>query len=345
MTLTRFGSDRTTCSLQWLGSTKTIPPPKQYLNHPLPKQTRQQKKSPHSTHTNPNQSHVNVLNGKGPNNIVPNPKNILKSVTLDESDLINTSGIKNVILAKVRDVHLIPNINIVLNKEGFFGFQCKYIGGMWIWIEFESNEACLKLQANKEMSWYFTHLKHIHNSFILDERVVWIEIGGLPLNAWTPNAFKKIAESWGTPLFVDEDPNETVSIGRVCIKTKIHGHINENCKVIIFGKPYNASVREFAGWAPDIQSIDTTPSYNSNSNRFSCGGSHQSPKQPSHYSSAPVKPSRVRKSQTKSFGNQGSMIEAFVSHIEMGKVLGFDMEGSKNDLKKFIDSLGARQGY
>ena len=38
------------------------------------------------------------------------------------------------------------------------------------------------------------------------------------------------------------------------------------------------------------------------------------------------------------------MIEAFVSQIEMGKVLGYDMEGSKNDLKKFIDSLGASQG-
>nr|GEX44238.1 transposase (putative), gypsy type [Tanacetum cinerariifolium] len=38
------------------------------------------------------------------------------------------------------------------------------------------------------------------------------------------------------------------------------------------------------------------------------------------------------------------MIEAFVSHIEMGKVLGYDMEGTKNDLKKFIDSIGASQG-
>ncbi|GJX68446.1 RNA-directed DNA polymerase, eukaryota, reverse transcriptase zinc-binding domain protein [Tanacetum coccineum] len=38
------------------------------------------------------------------------------------------------------------------------------------------------------------------------------------------------------------------------------------------------------------------------------------------------------------------MIDAFISHIEMGKVSGYDMEGSKNDLKKFIDSLGAKSG-
>ncbi|GJR44673.1 RNA-directed DNA polymerase, eukaryota, reverse transcriptase zinc-binding domain protein, partial [Tanacetum coccineum] len=96
----------------------------------------------------------------------------------------------------------------------------------------------------------------------------------------------------------------------------------------------------------DSSSISKPPgfeAYNSNSNRFSFGGNRQSPKQPSHFSSAPAKSSRVSKSQTKSFGNHGSMIEAFVSHIEMGKVLGYDMEGSKNDLKKFIDSLGAKQ--
>ncbi|GJX89985.1 RNA-directed DNA polymerase, eukaryota, reverse transcriptase zinc-binding domain protein [Tanacetum coccineum] len=36
----------------------------------------------------------------------------------------------------------------------------------------------------------------------------------------------------------------------------------------------------------------------------------------------------------------GSLIDAFISHIEMGSVLGYDMEGSKADLKKYIDSIG-----
>nr|GEV76896.1 RNA-directed DNA polymerase, eukaryota [Tanacetum cinerariifolium] len=307
---------------------------------------------------------------------------------------------------------------------------------MWLWIELESHEACLKLQSNKEMSWYFTQLKHIHHSFVLDERVVWIEISGLPLNAWTPKAFKKIDNNWGSPFFIDEDPNEIVSAGRVCIKTKIHGHINENCKVVILGKSHSVSIKEFVDWNPDIKDMDLLSSnnserdhsekhednlsdngfqdkedgaipngaefenkeeeyvkntqwpdgaefenlakkqedpfaefqhspkikikvqkedsnsfskppgfkaYNSNNKITQSRKSLQSPKQPSHFSSAPVKTSRVSKSQSKSFNNHGSMIDAFVSHIEMGKVLGYDMEGSKNDLNKFIDSLGANQ--
>nr|GEU69301.1 putative RNA-directed DNA polymerase, eukaryota, reverse transcriptase zinc-binding domain protein [Tanacetum cinerariifolium] len=113
------------------------------------------------------------------------------------------------------------------------------------------------------MSWYFTLLNHVHHSFVLDARVVWIKIGGLPLNAWTPKAFKKIASSWGVSLFVDEEPSEAVSIGRVCIKTKIHGQVNENCKVVILGKSHNVSGKEFAGWAPDIKAMESLSSSNS----------------------------------------------------------------------------------
>nr|GEZ52981.1 putative RNA-directed DNA polymerase, eukaryota, reverse transcriptase zinc-binding domain protein [Tanacetum cinerariifolium] len=382
------------------------------------------------------------------------------------------------------------------------------------------------------MSWYFVQVKHIHQSFVIDERVVWIEISSLPLNAWSPKAFKKVAGIGGSSFFVDEDPNETISIGRVCIKTRIHGYIKDTCKVTVSGKSFNVFVNEFADWNPDTKDSDSLPSinsekdqsvnheddfvkntqwseeadlgncgikhedpvrspkensdvplddpkslsqppvfeafnsnsnissarkphksykqpshfssapvksshsdslpsinsekdqsinhedglsdngspdteeaeipnsknnevedfvkntqwseeaelgnsgikhedpvrfpkensdvplddpqsfsqppgfeaFNSNSNISSARKPHKSYKQPSHFSSAPVKSSRSNKSQTKPLRNHGSMIEAFVSHIEMGKVLGYDMEGSKNDLKKFIDRLGANQG-
>nr|GFB41543.1 RNA-directed DNA polymerase, eukaryota [Tanacetum cinerariifolium] len=225
-------------------------------------------------------------------------------------------------------------------------------------------------------------------------------------------------------------PSENNAIGRVSIKTKIQGLVNEICKVVILGKSFNVSVKEFAGWVPDIKNIESSSNYHSdkdnfskhdtdnsdnesqgeeegeipnsninhedepvrdtlwsdeaidvekkqdsfsdeqqnpppdmpeapkedsnsiskplgfegyksNSPQFSTGGNRNSYKQPSNFSSAPSKATRVSKSRSKSSNNHGSMIDAFISHIEMGKVLGYDMEGSKNDLKKFIDSIGA----
>ncbi|GJU31860.1 ribonuclease H-like domain-containing protein [Tanacetum coccineum] len=156
---------------------------------------------------------------------------ILKYVTLDVTDLLDTSDMRNVILAKVRDVHLILNINNVLKKEGFYSFQCKYIGGMWLWIKFNSLETCQKLQSNKEMSWYFILMKHVTQTFKADERVIWIEIGGLPLNAWTTKAYKKIAGSWGEPLFVDEDPHDNVAMGSnyKADNSDNHDHDDNDC--------------------------------------------------------------------------------------------------------------------
>ncbi|GJY70169.1 RNA-directed DNA polymerase, eukaryota, reverse transcriptase zinc-binding domain protein [Tanacetum coccineum] len=133
-----------------------------------------------SSNANPNRSYASALNGNVSENPKSNDRTILKSVTLDVSDLLDMSDMRNVILAKVRDVHLILNINNVLKKEGFYGFQCKYIGGMWLWIEFESTEACQKLQSNQRC-----------------------------------HAYKKIAGIWGEPLFVDEDPHNNVAKGWV----------------------------------------------------------------------------------------------------------------------------------
>ncbi|GJY85006.1 RNA-directed DNA polymerase, eukaryota [Tanacetum coccineum] len=388
---------------------------------------KQTKPIPTPSHVNSNRSYASALNGKSSQNQVPKETVILKSVTLDASDLIEICEMRNVILVKARDVHLILNINNVLRKEGFYGFQAKYIGGMWLWIEFDSIESCQKLQSNSEMSWYFTQMKHVTQTFKVDDRMVWIEIGGLPLNAWTPKAFKKIACIWGEPLFVDDDPNDNVAMGRVCIRTTIHGQINETCKVMIHGQSHNVRVKEFAGWVPDIEAMDSLSEKksdigmqdeqddvneengameveegeihvnkdaieeNAESNHNSSWAdeveikdhfvsslrkqSMEGQKQmPSETSEAPKgdseslskppgfekkqqKPSshtkatslRASKSHSKInhskvFSNHGSMIEALVSQIEMEKVLGYDMEGSTNDLKNLINSIGVNQG-
>nr|GEV70680.1 RNA-directed DNA polymerase, eukaryota [Tanacetum cinerariifolium] len=64
-----------------------------------------QKNLNHShAHANPNRSYANALNGIESTHHPSQVKTILKSVTLDESDLIDTSDTKTAILAKVRDI-------------------------------------------------------------------------------------------------------------------------------------------------------------------------------------------------------------------------------------------------
>ncbi|GJU07589.1 hypothetical protein Tco_1124019 [Tanacetum coccineum] len=362
---------------------KSIPKPTNTHSH------NQSKPASHSSHAIPNRSYATALNGKSSQNYIPKETVILKSVTLDVSDLIGTTDMRNVILLKVRDVHLILNINNVLRKEGFYDFQSKYIGGMWLWIEFGTTESCQKLQSNKEMSWYFTQMKHVSQSFKVDERVVWIEIDGLPLNAWTLKAYKKIEfAGWvpdieamdslsGKNYDMGNSDNHDDGISDNGTQDAEEGEIRDTNEV----REENVVNSHHFSWADDAEHIvkdhddsstgnqpmkrqkplpkETSEAhkgdsktiskppgfknYKPNSPRLSVGKNHQNSKQTSS-SFTGAKSSRASKSHSKSFSNQGSMIEAFISHIEMGKVLGYDMEGSKNDLKKFIDSLEAKSG-
>ncbi|GJU32443.1 hypothetical protein Tco_1176032 [Tanacetum coccineum] len=162
----------------------------------------------HASHTTGGRSYASVLNGKEGTQkpVLAGP--ITKNITLENSDLLELSDTSSVVLAK-----------------------CKYMGGLWLWIEFSSDESRLKFQKNTEMELYFTQRKLVSHNFIPDERMIWIEIDGLPLNAWTTNAFKKIAGNWGETVFVDEDADENIANGRV-------------------------RVREFANWVPDFASLD-----------------------------------------------------------------------------------------
>lgn len=109
------------------------------------------------------------------------------------------------VLVHVCDVNLIENLPNVLQKEGFREMKCRYADGMWVWIEFVSQESCRKFQASKEVKWYFTSLASITNYFLLKERMIWLEIEGLSICMWTTSSFKKIASDWGEIVFLDDD--------------------------------------------------------------------------------------------------------------------------------------------
>nr|GEV69514.1 RNA-directed DNA polymerase, eukaryota, reverse transcriptase zinc-binding domain protein [Tanacetum cinerariifolium] len=49
----------------------------------------------------------------------------------------------------------------------------------------------------KEEGSWFSSLQPTSNSFVNDERIVWISIEGLPLKVWSFNTFMKVASKWG----------------------------------------------------------------------------------------------------------------------------------------------------
>ncbi|GKB46498.1 nucleotide-binding alpha-beta plait domain-containing protein [Tanacetum coccineum] len=135
-------------------------------------------------------SYANVLRGSQPINMEMenNPALVLDNSCLNHQDY------SNFLMGKVKDFASLSNLKVVLVKDGYDNIKLKYMGGYW--------------QAS--------------NDFIIDGRVTWVEIEGIPLKMWSANTFARIASKCGkvfwvhakeiprwVPDFVEDNDEET----------------------------------------------------------------------------------------------------------------------------------------
>ncbi|GKC69722.1 hypothetical protein Tco_1115605 [Tanacetum coccineum] len=98
------------------------------------------------------------------------------------------------------------------------------------------------------------------NDFIIDGRVTWVEIEGIPLKMWSENTFNRIASIWGTLLHVEDQEDECYHRKRICINTNVKSNIFESFKAIYQGKVFWVRAKEIPGWVPDFMEDDNEES-------------------------------------------------------------------------------------
>lgn len=97
----------------------------------------------------------------------------LPSLVLDES-CISDRDYSLSLMGKVKDITTLPNLYVILDKEGFQNLKLVYLGGLWILIEMDSIISKEKLINHTGVGSWFSSLKPTCNSFFSDERIVWI---------------------------------------------------------------------------------------------------------------------------------------------------------------------------
>ncbi|GJZ73329.1 RNA-directed DNA polymerase, eukaryota, reverse transcriptase zinc-binding domain protein [Tanacetum coccineum] len=147
-------------------------------------------------------SYAHVVKGSKPQYVVS--ENI-PALTLDDSCL-NQQNYTCCLMGKDASF---SNLKMVLANEGFNNIELRYMGGYWI--------------------------QQASNDFMVDERVVWVELEGIPLNLWSENTFKSIASKWGSLIHVDEQEHGSLYSKRVCINTNVSANIFESFKIIYRG--------------------------------------------------------------------------------------------------------------
>ncbi|GJX26866.1 hypothetical protein Tco_0233162 [Tanacetum coccineum] len=135
-----------------------------------------------------------------------------------------------VILVKLKDVDSMSNMYTICKNEGFLDLKIHHVRGLWIWIQFPSSLSCAKFQDNVSMQCLYTSNKPASPFFKVDERLIWVEINGLPLCAWDSNAFKKVAGLVGKFMFFEVEESTAMSSDD-SIDTSSHIDVNEIEKV------------------------------------------------------------------------------------------------------------------
>nr|GEU36812.1 RNA-directed DNA polymerase, eukaryota [Tanacetum cinerariifolium] len=136
----------------------------------------------------------------------------LPALVLDET-CANDSDITHHVMGRVKALNYIPNLKTILFKEGFREIKLSYLGG-------------------------------------IDERIVWVDIEGIPLSVWSHATFSKIGKKWGELMDIEESAGSSFARKRICIKTNAAANILETFKFIFKGKTFMVRAKELFTWTP-----------------------------------------------------------------------------------------------
>nr|GEW77770.1 RNA-directed DNA polymerase, eukaryota [Tanacetum cinerariifolium] len=83
-----------------------------------------------------------------------------------------------------------------------------YLGGLWVMFELESLKSKAKFMQHVGVASWFSCLCNAQSDFVSRERIVWVDIAGVPLHAWLRATFTKIDSKWGEVMDLEESKDD-----------------------------------------------------------------------------------------------------------------------------------------
>lgn len=217
--------------------------------------------TPGTNSSSSGKSYAEALSGQmGSNNVLPKRRTI-KITSYAEKDHES----KLSVLLKLNEPSSIPYAKLWLNSEGFLDLDVFYIGGRWLLVSCGSLETKDSLLASVSVRSKLAAVKSLSGVFLPDERMVWVEIHGLPKGAWNNQAITEITDKWGKGVFFDCEWVSGKSVAKVCLLSFSKSFIFEELSIMLGDKLFTVWLKEFAPWEPSI-----LQAYSSNSG---CGSS------------------------------------------------------------------------
>nr|GEY37783.1 hypothetical protein [Tanacetum cinerariifolium] len=120
-----------------------------------------------------------------------------------ERGSLNYGG-NHVLVGCVKKFKILPDIHNVCFSKGFNRVKISCLGGHSVLLEFKSLQSFKKYQKYNGINSWFSSLKQWNAQFEIPDRVVWIDVEGTPLQAWSHVTFNGISCKWGELVYMDE---------------------------------------------------------------------------------------------------------------------------------------------
>ncbi|GKE34229.1 RNA-directed DNA polymerase, eukaryota [Tanacetum coccineum] len=217
---------------------KSFPAPTAYAaNAEVPKRSF----APQHSNARPS-SYANVVNGASPGSygslLSTSPAMVLEDTCLVVRDLSKH------VMGKVKDFTAIPRLYTILKDEGFLDVKLNYLGGTWVLFEFCNIDTKVNFMNHTGINSWFQVIQDASSDFVSEERIVWMDIEGIPLRAWSRETFKKIGKKWGETLDLEDNVDTSFGRKRLCVKTAHPVSILETFKIIVKGRVFMVRVDE-----------------------------------------------------------------------------------------------------
>nr|GEX65261.1 RNA-directed DNA polymerase, eukaryota [Tanacetum cinerariifolium] len=153
-------------------------------------------------------------------------------------------------VGKIKDINALSNLYVILANKGFDNVSLTYLGGYWVLVNIESISSKEKLSKHVGVASWFVELIPASNSFVSENRLVWVSLEGLPIKLWNKAAFAKIVFLWGSLANTDAEDDSSLPFNKVYVVTNHNTIINDKIKIIIKGQLYWICVKELNAWTP-----------------------------------------------------------------------------------------------
>ncbi|GKD26269.1 hypothetical protein Tco_1232483 [Tanacetum coccineum] len=311
-------------------------------------------------------SYVHVV--KNGSLLVESEVSKVPTMVLDDSCL-NKQDFSLNLFGKVKEFASLSNLKRVLANEGFDNVGIKYMGGHWVMLEFHSDVSKKMFQDNTGAGSWFNQLVQASKEFVIDERVTWVEIEGIPIKMCSENTFIRIASKWGFLLNGGEKEDDELHKKRLCISTK--SDVDEIPETIFNVDSNNGSSNEASVGKKDSKSEDPFKIYElmnkkqrDDNRRSDAGDSLKYPpgftpivviegsdkNEDGEYSknihvdekedvAESFCSGHFKKSGAPRTG--GSIVQLIDDLVKVGQTMGYNMDGCIKNMGTIIDSQGA----